>query len=176
MLFLVVRRERDRETAGDFLCVVFLRGLAGRPPPLPTVVNIAGRHDHADLAPLVARFGDDVLERTAAAGEAGVPLVWRVAGAPVEWRLTRADVDDRRTTDMAAAAASLPAATRVLHVHGAEDAVVPPSAAAAYGDGTAHCAVSRVLLVDGADHNFTEEEALAALVEAVVAFVREGVT
>ena len=104
-------------------------------------------------------------------------IVWRLGAAstPTEWRLTAADVDDRLTTDMAAACARVPASTRVLHVHGSQDATVPPAAAAAFAEATAHCAVCDLSYIDGGDHNFTDDAHLAQLVERVVAFVVAGV-
>ena len=144
-------------------------------PPLasPSIVNIAGRFDHSVLK---ERFGESVLASLAAAGDAGVPIVWRLGASstPTEWRLTAADVDDRLTTDMAAACARVPASTRVLHVHGSRDATVPPAAAAAFAEATAHCATCDLSYIEGGDHNFTDDAHLAQLVERVVAFVVAG--
>lgn len=142
----------------------------------PCVVNIAGRFDHTPRSALVTRFGEETLAAVQQADEEGVPIVWRLAGQPTEWRLTQADIEDRVTTNMAAAAAALPPTTRVLHIHGADDAVVPPSAAASYADATRHCAESRLVYIEGGDHNFTNDAHLSQLVDAVVAFVVAGLS
>lgn len=94
----------------------------------------------------------------------------------LEWRLTAADLEDRLTTDMGALCGRLPARTRLLCVHGAEDATVPPSAAERYREAAAPRLLSppRVVMVEGADHNFTDAEKASELVDAVVEFISEG--
>lgn len=95
----------------------------------------------------------------------------------LEWRLTASDLDDRLNTDMGALCGQLPAATRLLCVHGTADATVPPSAAERYREAAAGACSSfppRVLMVEGADHNFTEGRKADELVDAVVEFISEG--
>jgi hypothetical protein len=46
----------------------------------------------------------------------------------------------------------------------------------AYDAGTAHCAVSETLLVQGGDHNFTASAAAEEVVGAAAAFVARGVS
>ena len=113
----------------------------------------------------------------------------------LEWRLTASDLSDRLDTDMGALCRRLPRATRLLCVHGTGDATVPPSAAeryreAAAGEAAAEEAAAakttsspppllfapRVVMVEGADHNFTERSHADELVDAVVGFISEGLS
>lgn len=150
-------------------------GVAPVPPAAATLVNIAGRFDHA--AGVADRFGADVAARLAAAGDAGERVVWRMgaAGEATAWTLTRRDLADRVSTDMGAACAALPPSARVLHVHGTADATVPPAAAPAFHAATAaRCAESRLVLVEGGDHTFSDDAHLGRVVAAVVDFVVAG--
>ena len=126
--------------------------------------------------------------------EGGVPLTWRAGKnkKPLAWRLTAADLEDRLSTDMGALCRRLPPATRLLCVHGTEDATVPPSAAERYREAAATATAGeegagagakktrrpllfppRVVMVEGADHNFTERAKADELVDAVVDFISE---
>ena len=162
---------------------------AADPLFVPLIINVAGRFDHADRAAIASRFGDDIFSRVREEAEdqgaGGVPFTWRVGSrkAKKEWRLTAADLADRLGTDMGALCGQLPAETRILCIHGTEDATVPPSAAVRYREAAVEGAEAksrsllfppRVVMVEGADHNFTRREKADELVEAVVAFVAEG--
>jgi len=142
----------------------------------PLCISLAGRF-HLDTG-LESRFGPDLEEKLAAAGPAGIPVTWKRGGPEKReaftWFLSLADLAARRgprAVDVAAACRALPSSTRLLHVHGTADAVVPVREAGAYGRATAHCDVSEVVLVEGGDHNFTGPAAAAAAVAAVVDFV-----
>jgi pimeloyl-ACP methyl ester carboxylesterase len=80
------------------------------------------------------------------------------------------DLDERVNLDMAAAAASIKR-SRVLTIHGTADSVIPIE------DGrqmAASIAGSRLVEVEGADHNFrASEDVLQQLVGAVLGFLQE---
>ena len=165
---------------------------------VPLIINVAGRFDHADPRAITSRFGDDIFERVRELeAEGGVPLTWRAGKnkKPLAWRLTAADLEDRLSTDMGALCRRLPPATRLLCVHGTEDATVPPSAAERYREAAAGEAEAgeaeageagaktsrppllsppRVVMVQGGDHNFTQRAKADELVDAVVDFISEG--
>ena len=163
---------------------------------VPRIINVAGRFDHGDRAAITSRFGDDIFERVKEAeerrgegegggggcGGGGVPFRWRVGRSKraLEWRLTAADLEDRLKTDMGALCAQLPPQTQLLCVHGTEDATVPPSAAERYREAAAmtggSATTTKVVLVEGADHNFTQRDKADQLIDTVVEFISEGIS
>jgi len=130
---------------------------------VPRAVNIAGRFDPA--RGVAERFGQAVVDAVLREGAV------EMRGARGPWTLTRESYEERLRTDMAGAAARIPASTRVLHVHGTADRVVPAADAVEF-----HRRVpsSALRLVDGASHNFSREEHRAEVVSAVVDFLAGG--
>ena len=59
---------------------------------------------------------------------------------------------------------------RVLLVHGARDAVVPPSDSTALAGAIPH-GLARALLLPGADHGFSGAESESAFLEAVAPYL-----
>jgi pimeloyl-ACP methyl ester carboxylesterase len=83
------------------------------------------------------------------------------------------DLDERLNLDMAAAAASIKH-SKVLTIHGTADSVIP------IDDGrqmAASIAGSRLVEVEGADHNFrASDDVLQQLVSAVLGFLQDSKT
>jgi pimeloyl-ACP methyl ester carboxylesterase len=132
-----------------------LPGAAGLPLAL-----LAPRFDTAAMldGPLLKRAALEAL----AAGAESVTWATR-AGAVL---VTRDDVAYLRAAGtMAATVAALPAAARVLLVHGTDDKTIPVASAA---DFAAARPSIRVVIVQGARHNFDAAEHAAALIDAVV--------
>ncbi|KAK9811419.1 hypothetical protein WJX72_003691 [[Myrmecia] bisecta] len=119
------------------------------------VVNVAGRYDNS--AGLAETFGEDVMAKLAAAGQ----VEWR-AGR-FKMTITQQDVQNRLSTDMAAAARAIKKSD-VLTIHGSADVMVPVEDARLFA---ACIARHTLLIIDGADHSFTPPHADVLVAEAV---------
>ena len=82
------------------------------------------------------------------------------------------DLQERVSTNMTEACAKVGPRTLVLTVHGTEDESVPVSNAGLYHNALAG---SRLELLQGADHCFTDPEQRRKLLGFVVGFVRQKV-
>ncbi|KAG2438831.1 hypothetical protein HXX76_005372 [Chlamydomonas incerta] len=139
--------------------VVLLYG--SRYHDVPLVINVAGRGVMA--RGIKERFGADILERLAAAG-AVEQTVKADGGRLVRYMLTKEAVEERMQMDMFAEAAKIKA--EVLTIHGSGDRVIPIEDGRAWD---AHIPRHRLVVVEGADHNFrTAPEHKQQVVEAIV--------
>lgn len=141
---------------------------AGKYRGIPRVVNLAGRFDVS--GGVERRLGTAVLRQLEEEGQVAMRGRSRARGE-FTWLLTKGDLTDRLTTDVAAACAAIPADTRVLTVHGTDDADVPLPEAHKFA---AAIRSHELLVVEGGDHTFSAMGALLQLVPPVVAFLKEG--
>lgn len=153
---------------------------------VPLIISVAARFDHADPQAITSRFGEDVFERVKESSP--LSLSWRMGSERrlVEWELTGDDLGDRTATDMAELCARIPDdETRLVFVHGDADATVPPSAAGLFaeavsesrrrrrGDSSSSLPPPRVVMIEGADHNFTQRAKADELIDVIVSSVQE---
>ncbi|KAI8467572.1 MAG: Alpha/Beta hydrolase protein [Monoraphidium minutum] len=141
---------------------------AARHPGIPRLVNLAGRLDVR--GGVERRLGGAVLRRLEEDGQVEMRGRSRARGE-FEWVLTRADLEDRLSTDVGAAAASVPAETRVLTVHGTDDADVPVSEARKFA---AAVASHELLVLEGCDHRFSGPGPLLLMAPRVCEFFSEA--
>lgn len=114
---------------------------------VPQVISLSARYNM--VRGITERFGEDIFERLRRGGSLEMK-----GKSGREWTLTHESVMERVQTDMAAAAASIPATVRVLTVHGAADDVIPVDDAHEF-DKLIQSHVLHVIPL--ADHNYTEE-------------------
>ncbi|KAL4420728.1 hypothetical protein ABPG75_010384 [Micractinium tetrahymenae] len=133
---------------------------ASRHHDVPKIVNLAGRFKCREGT--LQRFGADILDRLAA--EKAIPQkeAWG------EWVMTEQDFLNRVNLDTEGMARSVPPSVRMLCLHGTADKTIPWQESEA-------CAAlvpsSQLVLVEGADHNFTSPEAGRKMARWVVEFV-----
>lgn len=133
---------------------------ASRHHDVPKIVNLAGRFKCREGT--LQRFGADILERLAA--EKAIPRreSWG------EWVMTEQDFLNRVNLDTEGMARGVPPSVRMLCLHGTADKTIPWQESEA-------CAAlvpsSQLVLVEGADHNFTSTEAGREMAQRVVDFV-----
>ncbi|KAF6261303.1 Alpha/Beta hydrolase protein [Scenedesmus sp. NREL 46B-D3] len=134
---------------------------------IPLVINVAGRFwmDNG----ITMRFGEDIFER-AQAGPVAMPAQ-RDDGHTFTWMLTKEDLDERVSLDMAAATAAIKR-SRVLTIHGTADSTIPVDDGRQMAAGIAG---SRLIEVEGADHNFqASQDVLQRLIDAVLGFLQDA--
>ncbi|KAI8472361.1 MAG: hypothetical protein J3K34DRAFT_519833 [Monoraphidium minutum] len=135
---------------------------------IPRVVNVAGRFVMTEG--LAERFGADIFDRL----KAGPVEVSALLGGQrrVRFQLTDEDVQERMAVDIPAACAAIAAAgPRVLTVHGTRDRAIDAKDARLFAGALPG---SGLVLVQGADHNFTAPDHKAELVAAAVHFLYFG--
>ncbi|KAI7836013.1 hypothetical protein COHA_010097 [Chlorella ohadii] len=133
---------------------------AARHHDVPKVINLAGRFRTREGT--LQRFGADILERLAR--DKAIPRrePWG------EWVMTEEDFLNRCNLPMEEMARSVPPTVCMLCLHGTADTTIP------YADSELCASLvpnSRLILVEGADHNFTGEAAGQAMARHVVNFV-----
>ncbi|CAD7703188.1 unnamed protein product [Ostreobium quekettii] len=134
---------------------------------IPSVVNISGSFD---LKSSVAeRFGPDIFERLEECNE--LEIMHKNEDGKVQFKciLTKQSMDERMSMDMDAAARRIQR-TNVLTIHGSADAIIPVAEAHKFSAIRSH----DVVIIDGADHNFSNLEHGAALVDKLVEFLMRG--
>lgn len=133
---------------------------ASRHHDVPKIVNLAGRFKCREGT--LQRFGADILERLAK--EKAIPRKEQWG----EWVMTEEDFMGRVGLDMEGMARSIPPTVCMLCLHGTADTTIP------YQESELCASVvpnSRLILVEGADHNFTQKEAGQQMAAHVVDFV-----
>lgn len=133
---------------------------AARHHDVPKIINLSGRFRTREGT--LQRFGADILERLAR--EKTIPRrePWG------EWEMTEQDFLNRCNLPMEEMARSVPPTVCMLCLHGTADTTIP------YADSELCASLvpnSRLILVEGADHNFTGEAAGQAMARHVVNFV-----
>jgi fermentation-respiration switch protein FrsA (DUF1100 family) len=155
------------------------------PPPLLRLVALSGRFfmdrglgrhfPPGELDALLRGERPQGLPVSARELAEGVP-----AGRAVAFALTERDARERMAVDPRAAAEAVARCerVRVLVVHGSADRAVPAEDGGALYEALAKAgagARARMVMIEGADHNFRRAEHLRAALEPIVAFlVEEG--
>ncbi|GBF92289.1 hypothetical protein Rsub_05372 [Raphidocelis subcapitata] len=129
------------------------------------VVNLAARCDVR--GGVERRLGAAVLQRLSESGAVELRGRCRARGE-FGWTLTRDDLEDRLSTDVAAAAAAIPPGVRVLTAHGTDDADVPVSEARLIASLVPS---HELLVIEGGDHLFSGYAEQMALLPRVAEFV-----
>lgn len=132
---------------------------------VPCIVNLAARLDVRQG--VVRRLGQRVLSELESNGKVEMSGESRARGA-FSWWLTQEDLDDRLSTDVAAAAAQIPPSTAVLTVHGSADADVPVADAREFSKRIQN---HKLVVLEGADHTFSSSGAMYELAAAVLPFI-----
>ena len=77
------------------------------------------------------------------------------------------DLNDRMTIDMAEICSQISPDIRILNVHGSHDATIPVEDARSFAKNIPD---SRLVIIEGADHNYTNKEHAAQLVQLISDF------
>ena len=127
----------------------------------PLIINLAGRLIPG-RASLERRFGEGILERLQKDGPIERKETWGT------WTMTYEDVQERIDLPMDSYAEAIAGNQRVtlLCIHGREDTVVDCSES----ERCARLSGSRVVLVDGGDHNFSSSASALIMADEVVRF------
>ena len=128
----------------------------------PLVINLAGRFIPG-RASLERRFGEGILERLQRDGPIERKETWGT------WAITYDDVRERIDLPMDSYAEAIAANQRVtlLCIHGREDAVIHYSES----ERCARLSGSRVVIIEGGDHNYSSPVSALAMIDEVVSFI-----
>ena len=119
---------------------------------------------------VVERFGQAAIDETMQAGRKEMQRP--TPGGRVTWVLTRESLEERLGTNMNAASRAIQR-SQIVTIHGSADAVIPLEDARRFQESVPR---HRLVVVDGADHNFRNPAHAAQLVAAVAdAFGAQGV-
>ncbi|KAI3430988.1 hypothetical protein D9Q98_009391 [Chlorella vulgaris] len=131
---------------------------ASRYHDVPKIINLAGRFKCREGT--LQRFGADILERLAVDKAIPRKEAWG------EWVMTEQDFLSRVQLDMEGMARSIPPSVCMLCLHGTADKTIPHQESELCASLVPN---SQLVLVEGADHNFTRSG--AQLAQHVVDFV-----
>ena len=81
------------------------------------------------------------------------------------------DLNDKMTLDMADVCDRIPDSVEVLTIHGTADARIPVEDAHSYAE---QLKGSRILIIEDADHSFTQKDHAHTMIAQAVAFVSGG--
>ncbi|GBG88426.1 hypothetical protein CBR_g47125 [Chara braunii] len=129
---------------------------------VPKVVNVSGRFQ-MDRG-LMERFGEDGLQKLKTIGYLDVQN--DADAGNMQYRVTLASLEERLATDMKAAAEAIHK-SRVMTVHGSDDAVVPAEDGRSFAQ-SIQCS-HKLVILEGASHRYTEHT--SELSSAVVDFL-----
>ncbi|KDD76717.1 hypothetical protein H632_c128p0 [Helicosporidium sp. ATCC 50920] len=131
---------------------------------VPSVVCLSGRF--RVRVGLMQRYGKDVFERLAKEKR-----IEQEELTGEKWVLTEEDVLHRLAVETPALTAKVPSSTRLMFVHGREDAIVACQESVETAGMVPH---ARLVLVHG-DHNFTGKGDFESMAPHILAFVKEQI-
>ncbi|CAG9460532.1 unnamed protein product [Pedinophyceae sp. YPF-701] len=130
---------------------------------VPLVVNVAGRHLLS--RGVVERLGQQTVDKINDEGSAVVKT--KRKGEPFEYTITKKSLDERLGLNFGEMASRI-RVSKCLTIHGSADQTIPVEDAYAF-----HRCIQKhtLLVIPGADHNFTSEREAEAMMSAAVNFV-----